>query len=395
MESFVYKCPSCGGKVEYLNDHWFCSYCGGNYSSLFPSNELELPNLDTHKYKLYRYVCSKCNKTTVSENKKDEFCATCGTKFTEEGKPFIASKVIYKDISLPKAQDYYEEELDKTSYFPSKEAYKKNLELQYFNCDLYKGCIKLSYKRHSAKYVFVNLLVPNIKYEDYKFMYEIGNNGISNSNILKESNDMIKALITGSSCINNFEDKQIEDEIVNQCIKSFKKDYGIDDNKSIKIEKEFEVIDGVFVPIYTCDVEVDNKVYHQYVFGNSNICRFMDGIIAKNVINHVILELPTNKGALFKMRFYRFLRMILPKLIVVCFALTLFGYLPFAITGRLKLGKSVSTISAIVLLLFVLLNYIAYKKSDFYEKSLQISKDFYYSQIINNSNFVKVIRRIK
>lgn len=42
-EVFVYKCPSCGGKVDYIDNKWHCSYCNNTYNSLFAANnEIEL-----------------------------------------------------------------------------------------------------------------------------------------------------------------------------------------------------------------------------------------------------------------------------------------------------------------------------------------------------------------
>ena len=55
-ESYSYKCPSCGAKVNYNNKigKWKCDYCGNSYDNLFKTDAEELDSEIT-LYKDYYY----------------------------------------------------------------------------------------------------------------------------------------------------------------------------------------------------------------------------------------------------------------------------------------------------------------------------------------------------
>ena len=44
-EVFVYNCPSCGGKVEYINNKWHCTYCNNTYDALFAEENNSAPDV--------------------------------------------------------------------------------------------------------------------------------------------------------------------------------------------------------------------------------------------------------------------------------------------------------------------------------------------------------------
>ena len=231
-EVFVYKCPSCGGKVEYDNDKhlWNCTYCNNSYEALFQQVEKELPSIEEVEIKAYGYICSKCGNKYVSMEKDKAKCAHCD-EINESGEEFIITNMINKDKSENIAIAEYTSSLNRFKKFLPQEFMKTDLKCEFVNCDLYNGCVKVSYGNKSLKYIFINLLIPNLEYDDYRFMYEVGNAGLKNTKAFHNDKDTILSkIINNGDSFYSFEDKKYEEylddtygkkeESIDRCIKA-------------------------------------------------------------------------------------------------------------------------------------------------------------------------------
>lgn len=381
METFVYKCPSCGGKVNYneITHKWVCEYCGNNYNALFvPKKARDLPPVDERKYKLFSHYCNKCNKKFVSKG-NFSCCPYCKEK-CENGNEFIAANAISLTKSLEQAKNDYRNSIKKYKNL-NNDYYSDNFECQFYNCDLYNGCIKLEYNGIINKYIFVNLLIPNIEYEDYRFMYEIGNIGTKDSRVYRQKNkeEVENYLIANGEYLNSVDDKNYEVEILEECIDDFVKTYKISDRNTIKIEKSFKVEDGTFIPIYVKNVKINNNDYRQYVYGN-----YESSI-------DTIFEFPTESDSREKTKKYGFLSGLSFALMIIS-VMTLFGFATM-ISILSGIDTRVLILTSIVVLVASIISYVINnKKYNYYIRTIKLTKKEYFQQIIKNSNYVKVIK---
>ena len=379
-EVFVYSCPSCGGKVEYVNNKWHCTYCNNTYDALFVEESKKLPDLKIQKYTMYHYKCSKCNNTFVSLDEKNAKCNFCNEVADGIGEKFIASNIIDTDIVLDEAKEIYLKEIKRFSKKIDNNYFKLNLIDEYIYCNLYNGCIKIMYDNFVEKYFLINLLIPNIKDDNYKFMYEIGNNGLSSNEILKIS-DITNEIISNSNCISKIHNINYEDDIVSECIEVFSKKYKISNKNNIKVEKDIEVSEGVFFPVYKNKVIVNNKEYNQYVVGNSHISKK----------GSTILDFPNEKDSMKKYRKYDFLfSTILYNIMMCVFIIMMFS--PILFTQNIsKILYIIPIMLFIIFIVSVILRYYTKKKRDYYYNTIKVSKKEFFNQIITNSNYVKII----
>lgn len=398
MESFVYKCPNCGGNVKYSDtEHkWYCEYCKNTYSSLFAQEENPLPNYEELKLTLFGYTCPKCNRKYVSRESKNAQCTYCLHEENLNGIPFSASGIV--DVSYSDRDAL--EGLRKEAKGLNPSLFNEKLKLQYINCDLYNGCIVLSYDNVVEKYILVNLLVPNIEYEDYRFMYEVGNIGFTNSFELSsiEKSTVENKFILKGEYINSFIDKNYEQDILNYCVNSFAKQYQINDISQIKVQKIFNVKDGFYVPFYVSKVNINNEDCYDYVFATNRMIKRFD----KRESTFTILELPSVPQSRKNTKFYNILYNISSKLTFFCaFALLiLFHMSNFMLPNYNSFNGQSDTfdkkiliyIDIVLIIIFSLIWHFSYKKYRYYEKTIKLSKEDYFDQIINNSNFVKRIK---
>lgn len=401
---FVYKCPNCGGNVEYIDNKWHCKYCNNTYNALFkPKENNPLPNLDEEEYILFKYECKKCNNNYVSKIDNNAPCDKCGEK-NIDGKKFVVNGIISCDILFDGARNEYALKIDKFKKLIDNNFNEINLIGNYIYCDLYNGCIKISYNNFSEKIIFVNLLIPNLETDDYKFMYELGNIGISNSKVLSLSKmNCEEEVIKNGSFIKNVESKDFKNEVINACVDNFCNKYGIQEKNKIKIEQNLHIKNGFLIPVYTNVVEINNQKYYQHIIGNKYISKKEKKYFTNNKkIDRTFFSFPTIEDAIAKYRKSAFLNKIIKILLTVCIIpvlLLLFLVFNAFISISNIIPNNIINIISIIAIVSVLIYIILFilffktsKKKAFYYNSIKLSKDDYYKQIINNSNYVKIIK---
>lgn len=393
METFIYKCPNCGGKVNYVNNQWHCDYCGNNYAALFETKEeKELPKYERVFYTLYSYTCPNCNRRVITTKEDGFTCSSCNQEFTGQGKPFRVANILTASVSIGEAKEQYERDIKKYD----RSLFSNDLKLQFINCDLYNGYVKLSYGSIIEKYIFINFLIPNIEYEDYRFMYELGNIGLVDSKILNVEKriGVCSTMINYQEYINSTEDINYENDIINECINDFAKKHGISDLNSIKMTNNFQISDGVYIPMYMSKSLKGNEPFYQYVFGNRSMSIMNKTFMTNKKSGNTIIELPKKDNAHKKARMFNTLYQLLHVIMFFAIGATFMFLMSFIEAGirATSFGYKFLLIAVITLIVTSILGYICYKKYNFYEKSIQLTKEEYFDQIINNSNYVKVIK---
>ncbi len=378
-DTFTYKCPSCGGKVDYneINHKWICEYCGNSYEALFvPKVIRTLPSIEERNFNLYSFQCDNCNQKYVSKDSSSN-CPNCNTKCN--GIMFKVSNIVDFNKPLAIAKAEYLRSISPVKKYLDKSYFDFTFECQYFNCDLYNGYVVLEHNDNIRKFIFVNLLIPNIEYEDYRFMYEIGNIGVDNSRVLtsNSSEEIQSKIVKFGKIINSVVDKNYEQDIVNECVKIFAKELNITAIKDIKVEKNFNVEDGTFIPLYVKKISLNGKDYRQYIVGNSN-----------SPVN-AIVEFPEEDDANNKAKKYSLLSFISSAISVISFVSII---AVFKINIDSPFLIIIFLISVILLSIFPALSHIYYEKYLYYIKTVKLTKDEYFNQIINNSNYVKILK---
>ncbi len=383
-ETFLYKCPSCGGKVNYdnINHKWICEYCGNSYETLFAIKENNvLPKMFDKKVLFYKHRCSNCNEDFVTTSKSNAICPKCNQECNDKSKEFAVTNMIGVTSSLAKAKMEYNESIHKVINFLPSEYQNDELKAQYINCDLYNGVIKLTYKNISKKYVFINVLIPNLDYEDYRFMYEIGNVGISNSKAFSSlNNNLVNCVNEFYKDFNTIEDKDYSEEIIKACIKTFKEEYDIGNVDEIIVDNNLKVEDGTFIPVYVKKIKINDGEYRQYIWGNHYLC------------SGNLLEFPNEPDSRSKTKKYEALKNIFKSLAIITAIILAFNiFFPIGYMQNTLPNVYFIVAMPVLIIVFTILWYIMNKKYYYYYNTIKLTKEEYFNQIINNSNFVKVI----
>ena len=386
-EVFVYKCPNCGGKVDYDNNRhlWICAYCNNSYEALFHQVEKVLPSVEEAEVTAYGYICSKCGKKYVSLEKENAKCVHCN-EINGQGKEFLITNMIINDKPESLAKREFINSLEPFGKFLPQEFLKENLKCEYVNCDLYNGCVKVSSNTKSVKYIFVNLLIPNIEYDDYRFMYEVGNMGLKNTRAFHNEKDTIlKKVIGNGDSFYSFEDMKFEDDIVNQCVESFMYKYKITNRNELKVETSLRIKDGTYITIYIDEVTYNNKKYRHYDIGTTYAEDKNAGFFKPNK-GTIIFSFPEEPDSRRKTKTSQKLSSLFMTLAILSFLSPLFSYL-FKVGG----GDIIVIISISLGILFSILFLSYNKKYNYYLRTIKLTKEEYFNQIINNSNYVKII----
>ena len=137
-----------------------------------------------------------------------------------------------------------------------------------------------------------------------------------------------------------------------------------------------------------------NETFYQYVFGNRSMSIMNKSFMTNKKTGRTIIELPKKDNAHKKARLFSTLYQILHVVMFISVGATFMFLMSFIEAGirATSFGYKFLLIAVITLVTSFILDYICYKKYNFYEKSIQLTKDEYFDQIINNSNYVKVIR---
>ena len=394
-ELFVYKCPNCGGKVDYDNDKhiWTCAYCGNSYEALFHQVERVLPSVEETEITAYGFICSKCGKKYVSLEQNNTKCVHCN-ETNSGGKAFLITNMINNDKPEDVAKAEFIRNLEEYQKYLPPEFLKENLKCEYVNCDLYNGCVKVSYQTISIKYIFVNLLIPNIEYDDYRFMYEIGNLGLKNTKAFHNNEDaIIKKIISNGDSFYSFEDKKFEDEIVNHCVDSFMYKYKLTNRDEIKVERSLRIKDGTYIPIYIDEVDYNNKKYRHYNIGTVYAYDKNNNTFSKKNLENIVFSFPEVPESRKIAKSSKSLSTLFLVLAILSFIVPIITYLTnfsFLPPGS-ELKAVILVISISLAILFIVLNRIYNKKYNYYLRTIKLTKEEYFYQIINNSNYVKII----
>ena len=380
MDTFIYKCPSCGGKVDYNSENhkWKCEYCGNSYESLFNEEQIELPNIKTQKYILYLYKCHICQNKFLTSSEKEGICPNCQHVSNEVGKKICISNIIPTNRVQGFIYNEYLKEIKKYRKKIPSEYFENNFEFQYINCDLYNGCVKVSYKNKSYKYIFLNLLVPNVEYEDYRFMFEVGNIGFASTKSLDVDNENIEErAIKNANYLNSFIDKDYKQEFIKACIYDFMKNNYLKTKDGITLEEDLEINDGFYIPMYIKKIQIGNKTYRQYKFGNIGVNN-----------NNAILEFEEKKDSIKKIKIFDLINKI--SLVAIAFITLLF----FTFYSYYIKNTNLAIIIFIILYIILFFTYFKSKSlKKYYFYSIKLTREEYFDQIINNSNYIiKVVK---
>ena len=395
MDTYTYNCPNCGGKVEYDNTNyiWKCTYCGNTYKTLFARRkEVELPSYEIGLNNGYKYYCSSCNKVYVSKHNDIKECFKCHGKLSKNDLSYIT--FLEDDISNKSVK--YDLEREIKSYPKDVKDIIINSEstFKYINTSIVDGFLEINYKNNNIKYLFMNLLIPNIEYEDYRFMYEVGNNGFLTPNF--EGNDVLDK----EPCIECTTDSFVDDNntidektIVNACINHFVNTYKIKDIKEVKVNNGLSFKKPIFIPVLTKKVNIKNQLCNQYMF--------VSDLMNQKIIAEPPYELDNEKNIkkydkLTKLCDIGSLLLIL--LVIVMMAIpfmTFFEDTPVSLFLQMHLSMFM-VVGAIIALIVVNLVKKAFEnKAKYYHDAKRIDRNEYLKQIIGNSNYVKVFRRSK
>ena len=312
MNIDVFVCPSCGGKTVYNENTklWECSYCHKSFQTVFAKEE-SIPVQEIKERTIYYNHCSNCNKDYASFEEKESSCFYCGSK-NNSYDSIVASSFLTKTVEENNIKIYYNEKSLKQVPKKYKEAYSLlDFKLEYINCDLLDGIIELKYNNISKKYIFVNTIIPNLEYEDYRFMYELGNNGIAITNDDNDEKALTNKATNYITCIGKKKENHYDD-IINTCINTFQKENNIVNRNEIKIENSVRLKQGFYIPVYRKDVVIDNTTYYQHV------------IAAKDFSRTLYLQYPNVKDSLKKAK--KCEKISNNSLILIAISLVLFFY---------------------------------------------------------------------
>ena len=395
-EVFVYKCPNCGGKVEFKDSKWHCSYCNNVYDSLFANNDTKpLTDYKNEPIKLFSFTCSKCSEKYISKN-DNESCPKCHEASFKSGIPFNVLNILDVNVPINVAQKEFQKKLGGYKKEDIR-VYNNKFVLQYISCDSYNGIVELSYGDYALKYVLAGLLIPNIEYEDYSFMYELACYGCYNSqNIDKDL--LVDKIISNSNKEIITEVKDYRQNIINECIKTFANKYEISDIDSIKVDESIEIDRGLFIPFYTSSCEFNNETYHQYVFGNENAYLLKKDFKGYQIKEEIIIELQKDENACIKKEKYKkvlktfdIIIKMLPKLFFLLIAFSMIA----AVLDIVEIFHYLFLFVYLFMFLLILGGAVKFEmhiRYQLYEEKIKISKEELFNLIVNNSKSIKVIK---
>lgn len=383
-KQYVYKCPNCGGKVRFLKESykWECEYCGNKYDHLF--SEDNVTDLEDSDHFMYFYKCPSCNYYFVSVSKLDK-CLYCNKKIDADGKAICVNNFINFDskYDLNKKQIY---ELYLKKLFQVKEYIKDdylniNFEFKHVLCDIYSGYVLLKYKYVIEKYLFFDLVIPNIDHDDYAFAYEITNN----DSFVKPSywDSRVEDVQNAAFILEDYKEMDLKDELINACINNFSRKYKVVNKKEIKVDDNLNKDGIVVLPIY---IGKSNDCY-QYIKGNGD--ESLDPIIRFSKGTDVYNKLLKEKKKYSLASKFEWISLIF--VILAVFA--------SMVSSLLHFPDYSYTIIMMVIMLFGTLSFMSgmivrkkEKMAELFSHSELISKEDYYKKLINECNFVKIMK---
>lgn len=266
MRKINYKCPSCGGKIEYNdNNILMCIYCNKTFDPTIKT-EFNVNNL-IEKMDIYTYFCSNCNYKykTKSKIEGNLLCPNCKGHL-EENKQ-IVNGLIPMSMTQEQAKKRYYNELKKIKKFIPKEFFESDLNLEYIRCRVYEGYVKVSAQRDksiSKEYQIYNLPVPTsdqINYNQKKALLYIP----LETHKAIYSKDKLEKIIDIKSLNVDFSKETEIEEIKKACIKNFRR-FKFIYEEEVTAEAFVETKHNFYLPAYTTSTIYNGKTYHNYMF---------------------------------------------------------------------------------------------------------------------------------
>ena len=398
-ESYTYKCPSCGAKVKYIEEarHWKCEYCKNTYTNLFPTENEELEGVDEYTTFNY-YYCDNC-KSGYYTKEKDSVCYKCHGKVT--GKKEKIYGTISRTFNSNEAAVCFNRFFDRYKEFlPSCFFSRYNVINTYLNCDLYTGYIIVTNGVRLTKYFFVNTLIPHIKTDNYRIIYDFANIGFSSTDNFEVDPKYNYTVDVGSHDL-EVSNENIISKLKDACKHSFIETYG--DNGEIKVLDDIDCRKNILLRTFYCSFNYDGKEYRNYVIGDYNryfikkqnvalSFPLLDGITQDNAL--ATYRDTYKSGSFLQGMGITFLIFSIPFAVIL---ITILGIIAGAsgnviLTGSVLAGCFV--LGGAILVAGGLATYFGYKKlkkAEYIWYSINASeKDFYYN-LVNNSNYVKKV----
>ena len=394
-DSYSYKCPSCGAKVNYNSKlgKWKCDYCGNSYDNLFKTDADELDSEIT-LYKDYYYnECPNCGKTYYSNMKREE-CYSCHTKLNET-KEKIGGFINKTSISRS-ATDFISKEISYImEYLPP--SYSKGIvKEEYIVGDIYSGSIYITNGVNTLKYFFVNTFIPHLDTDNYRVHYDFANAGFDSVDNLKFKETHNFNVQKSSHDIEiNIDD--VKKKLINVCKESFRITYP--SSSPIEVSDHLSVRQNVLLQTLYSANTVDGKTYKNYVIRprtgltvRKNCSLDLPPIkgMSNRAINEKVKSLETKSGLLIS------LGAISAVFLFFSFGGGIFLLPAFAIDIGLALVAIIIYIALFIGAIFGCVlgfknGYRLKREIEFYKNSLRASEKDFYFNLVNNSNFVKKV----
>ena len=149
----MYKCPNCGGEMEFLPESGIikCEYCGSEFTPEESSQAFKKTRKNAEEHAMAEgkvYTCSQCGANIyTTEETGVTFCSYCGSQAFLESR-IMGSEGMAPDVIIPfkiskeQCEQIYRDRIKKAWFLPSK--MKKDNEIEkfrgiYMPCWIYSG----------------------------------------------------------------------------------------------------------------------------------------------------------------------------------------------------------------------------------------------------------------
>ena len=399
-DSYTYKCPSCGAKVVYIEKdrHWKCEYCKNTYTNLFPIESEELKDVDEYTTFNY-YYCDSC-KIGYYTKEKDSVCYKCHGKVT--GKKEKIAGTISRSYNSNQASVLFNRNFNRfREHLPNCFFNTYNVINTYFSSDLYSGYIIVHDDVNLVKYFFINVLIPHIKTDNYRILYDFANVGFSSIDNY-EVDPKYNYVVDSESHDLEMNNDDVKGKMIEACKFSFIERYG---NNNVKVVESLECKKNILLRSFYASFIYQGKEYRNYAIGDfskyslnkDSVCLdfpYPEGINDSNVID-TYKKTKSTSNTLWGLGLFGLIGAIPFTMMIIVF-LTILG----AATGSAVITASLLVLSFVICgAVFVLggvCAYFGYKKrveAEYLWYSINATeRDFYYN-LVNNSNFVKKVNK--
>ena len=381
---YEYKCEHCGGTVVHddAKNIWVCEYCKTEFTNLYQNDGKDLAGAKDLR-KINFYTCSSCGNSFYSLEVLNS-CYKCNGPLDREEDEisgvvssvidFIPAKIKMKSALAPYAS-MFNINLDSI-----------DIKDKYIKCDAITGSLVISNNSKSVEYIFLNVLYPYLKTDNYKIIYDFANEGYNSlSNV--DTIDRIKNIPLSK------EDKEIisqgdtvKQKIIEYCKNCFISQYG---NAKVNIEDSLKIRKNILLKTYYYSFNYQGKEYISYYLSNHNRMqsngsgRASKGIISldvpkRNDVNKMDIK---RKGA-FSIVFG------LITFVSIFGLFAIFFMNMFASSGNKDMLFAIFGVLAFISLILAL----SFNKSkEKISNQMIVSEELFLKNLINNSTYVKKI----